>query len=255
MVSKNKAWCLLLWGVVASGLSQAAGTLRIGVTDTDAPPIALVSADGQTLKGGLSKELGEALAAEMGLKPQFVLLARKRVETSVESGQINVICNSNPEWFGNAARLGWSHEMYPQIERAISLRNSPDIRQTDDMAGMRIGTIKGYSYPTLEHLWNGNTHTRRVEELRLELLLKGLHKGLIDVTVNSELEYVQWAKANSQEAKEFKVSPAIITRMPTMCAISPRSPYSVEKFNQAIDSMHRNGKLKAILRNYQWQPE
>ena len=40
-----------------------------------------------------------------------------------------------------------------------------------------------------------------------------------------------------------------------MCAVAPSSPVSTEKLNQGIEAMRRSGKLKAILKAYEWQAE
>jgi len=254
MVALNKTWPVLLAGAVLSLQIQAGGILKIGVSDSDAPPIVVLTPDNQALASGLIKELGDALAGEMGMKAQYVVIARKRVENTIETGKVNIVCNANPEWFGNATRLGWTREFYPQVERALSLKDMPDIRQADDMVGKRIGTIRGYSYPTLEHLWAVG-RTTRVDEPRLDLLVKSLQKKLTDVAISSELELAWWAKSNRQEARAFKQHPLTVTYMPTMCAVAPHSPVSTERLNQGIEAMRRSGKLKTILKSYEWQAE
>ncbi|MBV8679431.1 MAG: transporter substrate-binding domain-containing protein [Aquitalea sp.] len=255
MVALNKAWPVLLAGAMLSTpAAHAGGVLKIGVSDSDAPPIVELTPDNQALASGLIKELGDALAGELGMKPQYVVIARKRVENAIETGKVNIVCNANPEWFGNATRLGWTREFYPQIERVLSLKGVPDIHHVDEMASKRIGTIRGYSYPSLEHLWAVG-RTSRVDEPRLELLVKSLQKKLTDVAISSELELAWWAKTNPQEARAFKQHPITISYMPTMCAVAPNATVSVDKLNQGIEAMRRNGKLKSILKTYEWQAE
>jgi ABC-type amino acid transport substrate-binding protein len=254
MVALNKTWPVLLAGAVLSLQIQAGGILKIGVSDSDAPPIVVLTPDNQALASGLIKELGDALAGELGMKAQYVVIARKRVENTIETGKVNIVCNANPEWYGNATRLGWTREFYPQVERALSLREMPDIHQVDEMVGKRIGTIRGYSYPTLEHLWAVG-RTTRVDEPRLDLLVKSLQKKLTDIAISSELELAWWAKTNPQEARTFKQHPLTVTYMPTMCAVAPHSSVSTDRLNQGIEAMRRSGKLKAILKSYEWQAE
>ncbi|MBA4708405.1 substrate-binding periplasmic protein [Aquitalea aquatica] len=254
MVRLNKTWLALLTGAALAQAAAANGILKIGVSDSDAPPIVVLTPDNQALAGGLTKELGDALAGELGLKAQYVVIARKRVESTIEAGRVNIVCNANPEWYGNATRLGWTREFYPQVERALSLKDMPDLHQTDEMVGKRIGTIRGYSYPTLEHLWAVG-RTTRVDESRLELLVKSLQKKLTDVAISSELELAWWAKTNPQEARAFKQHPMTVTYMPTMCAVAPNSSVSTDKLNQGIEAMRRSGKLKAILKAYEWQTQ
>nr|WP_199066933.1 transporter substrate-binding domain-containing protein [Chromobacterium sp. ASV5] len=253
MASLHKKW-LFLWLMAISTRSPAAAELKIGVADADAPPIAVLSDNGNSLQGGLARELGELLAAELDLAPNFVLLARKRVEMSVENGRVDLICNANPGWFSNASRLQWSHEIYPQVEKALSLAGRPPIRELAELSSLRISVIRGYSYPSLEYLWNNN-RSERVEEAHFELQLKSLQKRLSDVAIVSELSFAWWARQRPREAAAFRLHPLIVTSLPTMCALSPRSAVKLDAVNRAIDRLQKNGKFKALLARYQWQPD
>ncbi|AUH53068.1 ABC transporter substrate-binding protein [Chromobacterium sp. ATCC 53434] len=243
--------CIGFLLLMATAASQAAA-LRIGVADTDAPPIAVLSEDGNTLNGGLARDLGLLLADEMGMKPQFLLLARRRVEPSIETGKVDLICNANPDWFANSARLNWSHEIYPLTERVLSLKGLPPIRQPDDLAGKHIGTLHGYHYPSLEYLWSSNRSERQTEA-RFDLMFKSLEKRLSDVAIVTELTYVWWARGHAQEASSFKVHPLVVSSQPTMCALSPQSPVKLDQLNHAIDRLHKNGRLKTMMSRYQLQ--
>ncbi|MBP4047632.1 substrate-binding periplasmic protein [Chromobacterium violaceum] len=251
MASLHKKW--LVWLVLFSASAQAEPSpLRIGVSDTDAAPIAVLSEDGSTLSGGLARELGVLLADEMGMKPQFTLLARRRVEPAIESGKVDIICNANPDWYSNSARLGWSHETYPLVERVLSLKSQPSLRQLDDLAGKRIGVIHGFHYPALEYLWSAN-RSERVTEARFDLLPKSLEKRLSDVAIVTELTYVWWARGHTQEAASFKVHPLVVSSQPTMCALSQRSPVKLDALNRAIERLHKSGRLKTLMSHYLWQ--
>ncbi|KMN35158.1 MULTISPECIES: ABC transporter substrate-binding protein [Chromobacterium] len=254
MAITNKLW--LLAGLAAAWGEEAwtAGNLRIGVADTDAAPVVVLSPDGEHLRSGLSKDIGEMLASELGMRPEFMLIARKRVEVSIETGRVDIVCNANPDWFGNAARLGWTHEIYPQLERPLTLKQTTELRQTGDLAGKRIVTIRGYNYPTLERFWRSNPASHN-EEARMELLVKSVQKRLSDVAIVSELEFAAWARNWPQEAASLKLHPLVVTFMPTMCAVSPHSDIKVAQLNQAIDRLQKSGRIKTVLKTYQWQPQ
>ncbi|WP_047248147.1 substrate-binding periplasmic protein [Chromobacterium subtsugae] len=252
MASLHKKWLLPCLLLLAPLPSLAAAELRIGVADTDAAPIAVLSEDGNTLTGGLARELGMLLAEEMGMKPQFVILARRRVESAVETGKVDIVCNANPDWYSNSSRLNWSREIYPLTERVLSLKNMPAIRQLDDLSGKRIGTQHGYHYPELEYLWSSNRSTRDTEA-RFDLMFKSLEKRLSDVAIVTEFSYVWWARSHAQEAAAFKLHPLVVSSQPTMCALSSQSPVKLAELNRAVDRLHKNGKLKTMLTHYQAQ--
>ncbi|RXZ43813.1 ABC transporter substrate-binding protein [Crenobacter cavernae] len=231
----------------------AAPVLRIGVGASDGPPIVMLAkAADSELVGGLYKELGDALAKQLGATPEYVVVSRNRVESNIERNKVDIHCNANPRWFGNAARLGWTRELYPQIERVVTLKGEPNISSVDQLAGKRVGTILGFHYPPLEPMWKAQ-RASRVNETRLDLMLKAVLMRLSDAAIPSELEYVAWARANPLEARALKVHPMVFTTMPTMCAVAPKGNFGVAELNRAIDRLEKNGQIKAILSRYQWQ--
>ena len=249
---RGLAMVLALGGALSA---QAAAPLRIGVADSDGPPIVELASDPQQgLVGGLYKELGTALAEELGTAPQFLIVSRKRVEQNIETNKVDIHCNANPLWYGNASRLGWTQELYPQVERLIALKSANPVRRVEELSGKRIGTTRGYHYPAVEALW-ASGQAARVDEARIELLMKSLQKKLIDVAIHSELEFAYWARSYPFEARKLEMLPVTISTMPTMCAVAPASRYSVADLNQAIARLHKSGKLKTILKAYQWQPD
>lgn len=231
----------------------ADATLRIGVSDSDAPPIVILGkGPNKGMISGLSKDLGDALAKVIGRRPDYNVLSRNRVENSIEDGKVDIVCNANPKWYGNANRLGWTREFYPQIERLISLKGEPDITSVDQLEGKRIGTILGYHYPSLDPMWKAK-RASRVNDTRIDLLMRALQVKITDVAIDSELEFAAWAKANPHEARALKMHAMVFTSMPTMCAVSPKSTVSVKELDRGIEKMEKAGQIKEILKRYQWR--
>src|ERR1700741_5020922 len=53
---------------------------------------------GGQLVDGIHKDLGEALARNMGRHASFVLLPRKRIALALENGKADLICMYIPAW-------------------------------------------------------------------------------------------------------------------------------------------------------------
>lgn len=243
---------LVLALLFAAGASQAA-ELRIGVAESDAPPIVVLNAARQ-LAPSLSYDLGIALAAELATGARFQLLSRNRVEPAVEASTVDIVCNANPAWFGNASRLGWTRDFYPQVERVVTSTTLPrQVAAQQDLAGLRIGVIRGYHYPTLQPLWQDGV-AARVDHPRLDSTLKALGMGAVDAAITSELELAGWARNNAAAAQRIKVQPWLVSTHQTYCAVAPRSRYSVAQLNRAIAALERKGEVLRILQRYQWKP-
>ncbi len=241
---------ILLLAVVcflASSMAFAKETLHVGMANSDGPPIILMTNNQVT--GGLWKEIGQALAHELGTNATFSVFPRKRIEPLLEGGRIHITCNANPVWFTHPHQLNWTTEIYPQVERLISLASVPDIHQLRALKGKKISIIRGYSYPTVSYLWTSNhIHT----EPRPEQMIRAVQKGLTDLAIVSELEFTYWAKLYPNEVKMLKVHPIIVTSRPTMCAVAKNSPVTAIQMNQAITRLQQKGRLSAILKSYSW---
>jgi polar amino acid transport system substrate-binding protein len=238
---------VLLVLVVAT--ASAKNVLRIGVSDSDGPPIAVVA--GNVLVSGLSRDLGSALADTLDRRPVFVVVSRKRVEWALESGTVDIVCNANPAWYEDAGQLGWTQSLYPQVERIATREDASAVRQVSDLAGRRIGTIRGYTYPQIEPLW-ANGKAGRSNEDRLALMMKSLQSKVTDAAIVSELEFGVWARANPAAAQRIRIQPYVVSSIPTSCAVSPRAKTSVTEMNRAIEQLRAQGRLKAILHTYEW---
>jgi ABC-type amino acid transport substrate-binding protein len=227
--------------------------LRIGVSDSDGPPIVIIGkGPNKGMISGLMKYLGDALARTLGMRPEYVVVSRNRVEGNIEQNKVDIHCNTNPKWYSNAAHLGWTRELFPQVERLISLKGEPDITELSQLKGKRIGTTLGYHYASLEPMWQAKQATR-VNDTRIDLLMRALQVKITDVAIDSELEFAAWAKANPHEARALKVHPMVFSSVPTMCAVAPKSNISVKELDQAIEKMDKGGQIKAILARYQWR--
>ncbi|MBV8049363.1 MAG: transporter substrate-binding domain-containing protein [Paludibacterium sp.] len=232
--------------------APAAGVLLSGVADSDGPPVAVI--EHNTLQSGLSKDIGQALAQAVGRRAVFAIISRKRVEWALENGSVDIVCNANPAWYDDAGQLGWTHEIFPLVERVAVPANKPPVRSIDDLVGKRISVIRGYSYPSLDPLWATGKSFRDTED-RLALLIRAITTQVADAAIVTEWEYVAWAKVHPDQARQVRLSNYQFASTPTMCAVSPKARVSVDELNRAIDRLRQQGKFKAILRDYQWQAE
>ena len=112
--------------------------------------------------------------------------SRANVSSVARSRPGRPICNANPVWYDDATKFQWTHELYPQIRKRRYPVAQADITKTSDLSGMRIATIHGYSYPTLENMWSTGQASRTSEE-RLDLMMKALTDHLADAAIVTNL--------------------------------------------------------------------
>lgn len=225
-----KKLIIVILSTIAS-LANATVTLRIGVPEPTYPPIAIIS--GNRLVGGYLYSIGTQIADSLNATPEFFVIPTKRVETLLNSDAIHLVCHLNPAWLKAPDTLGWTHAIYQISGRIISLRNIPDIHTIYDLSGKRISTVRGYTYPSLAYLWKKHKATR-VDEKNIDQMLRAVKHRIADVAIVPDMEFGAWVERHPHDHPFYKTHPIILGTKPTMCAVSPYSPFSVAQLNEAI---------------------
>lgn len=124
------------------------------------PPFT-VNAQAQTglnydLLQGLQHMLGDGYQLSLQYVPRPVLNAR------LASGQPTIVLWANPAWFSQyGPGLLWSPVLFTDREVFVShYQDGRKINQLTDLAGQRVGTLKGYRYPGLDALFENGTASR-----------------------------------------------------------------------------------------------
>lgn len=237
--------CLL----ALAGSAQAT-PLTVGVTENDAAPsLVFLRTPQLQLTGGLWKDLLDEVGRRLGREVRYLPLARKRLGSYLQSGDIDLACNSNPAWWDEPRLFYWSLPLGEQIERFVTPAHTRQrITDLSQLNGMRIGTIIGYHYPRLDDAFaNG---AQRIDQQQGNLQLRAVATNVVDIAVIDELSYAWWQKHNSTEARQVTLQPLVLSRQPLSCALSRRSSLTLDSLNQVISAMDKQGTIKAIYRPY-----
>jgi len=106
---------------------------------------------GEELMGGILKEFGDALSAQLNLQPRYMILPRTRVEGALLRGHADLLCDLRPEWLDNRTFL-WSDAIISN-RMIVGMRSETPLPPSlNAIAGLRVGTIQGYRYPEVEYL-------------------------------------------------------------------------------------------------------
>lgn len=108
----------------------------------------LVQFQGGKLTGGILKDLGEAIAARMGLRVRFDAIPSKRVWTVLREGGADGVCYVMPAWAEGS--FNWSRPLIPDGAVIAAHPGAPVVRNLRELARVPIGTVLGYHYPTVE---------------------------------------------------------------------------------------------------------
>ncbi|HZX28525.1 MAG TPA: ABC transporter substrate-binding protein, partial [Telluria sp.] len=102
------------------------------------------------LAGGILKDLGDAIAARLGVPARFVSVPSKRVALALRAGEADGVCYVLPGWIDGDYR--WTQPIIPNGVAVVAHGGAPVVHSLSDLAGHRVGTVLGYRYPLLEQV-------------------------------------------------------------------------------------------------------
>lgn len=212
-------------------------------------PFESFDAKGQ-LTGGVLKELGELIAAELNTGIEFVSVSRRRVEPSLIAGESDIACNASPKWSGHAKTLQWSIPSLAQVERSVVLKGrEPPLEVPDDYLGKRVSLRLGYKFATIQPLFDAGKATR-LDETDVGLLFKAVETGLSDVLITSEGEIEGHFRLHPEARKRFAIASKPFSVVQTQCAVSPTSRWPLDKIDKALATLLKRGDIDRLTQRY-----
>jgi hypothetical protein len=130
------------------------------VRAVDPPPLVFVAArnntlplahfDGDRLESGLLRDLGDLLAERLGRRAKYLTLPARRTERALVEGQADLMCYVMPAWV--SVPLNWSVPVLPDAQLLVARSDAPKLESLQQLAGRRVGTVLGYTYPKPQQL-------------------------------------------------------------------------------------------------------
>lgn len=226
----------------------AASELVMAISNGSGMPMTDIR--GEELRGGILKEFGDALSAQLHLEPRYLILPRTRVEGALLRGHADVLCDLRPEWLDNQTFL-WSDAIISNRMIVAMRRETPVPASLDAIAGVRVGTIRGYRYPEVEHLQpkverdNAANDSQNLEKLLL---------GRFDFIFTNRIYFDYQRKAHPERAR-LASNHLKITDFDTYCAVPAQGRIGIKDLNHAIDALKARGIIQSILARYRPQDQ
>lgn len=199
----------------------------------------------QELRGGILKEFGDALGGLLHLEPRYLILPRTRVEGALLRGHADLLCDLRPEWLDNQTFL-WSDAIISNRMIVAMRRETPPPGSLDAIAGLRVGTVRGYRYPEVEHLRpkierdNAANDSQNLEKLLLRRF---------DFIFTNRIYFDYQRKVHAQRERLAPYS-LKITDFDTFCAVRADGKLGIGELNKAIATLKARGTIQGILARY-----
>ncbi|MBM1189632.1 substrate-binding periplasmic protein [Pseudomonas weihenstephanensis] len=236
--------CALLLAVITGHAHSAA--LRVAVADSWAMPMIEVT-DGQPTSGILY-DLILSLARHLGQPAQFHVLARARVQSAMEHGEVDIRCFVAPAWVGHSARnYLWSEPLLEQRDVLVSTHKHLNPVNVQTLPQQSIGTVLSYTYPSLQPLFDAEK-LHRDDARSQEQVLQMLIARRFDYAVSNQWA-LDWVNKSREQTDQLH-SVALIQEQRLSCMVRNDPHLATGRILDTLVNMRDSGEIERIIARY-----
>lgn len=235
---------LLLGFFLSAGITPPAKAQKLTIAISSADTLPLAQIEHEQLRGGILKDISDAIGAYHQRTVVYITPPRKRLQEVLEQHDADLLCGSNPAWLNG--KFSWSQPILNNTGLLVSSAKAQPVQSLSELAGKPIGTISGYVYTEFSEAMG--KHFKRDDAPNMTLNMRKFFFGRFEYVAVDELSYLYLLK---QEKPQLKLNkPFITSHYQFYCAISPQSTLSAAQVNQAISALQKSGQIKQILARY-----
>ncbi|SEP59993.1 polar amino acid transport system substrate-binding protein [Pseudomonas cuatrocienegasensis] len=233
--------CLLLVGKATADEQRP---LRFSVSDSWAMPMMQI-VEGQAT-AGILYDLQLRLAQKVGRQAELLVLPRLRVQQMLVRGEIDVRCYVNPAW------LTESHHQYIwsvpfMVQHDLLVAHQPVAVEPTQLHGETIGTVLGFTYPTLEALFSSG-QLRREDARSQELVLEKLKAGRQRYGISNSMT-LAWFNRHQSPTQQLYPVKALASDL-VACIVRDEPDVPTMRLLRALVQMSQDGEFEEILARY-----
>ncbi|MCS3836033.1 polar amino acid transport system substrate-binding protein [Pseudomonas sp. JAI111] len=234
----------LLW--ISLNVAAAEPPLRFVIPDSWAMP--MVQLDHGRPTQGILYDVMLSLATQVGVPAEFHVLPRTRVQNAMEHGEVDVRCYAAQSWQPNqSGDYIWSIPLWTQPDVLITRQTPPSAVIAADLPRQSIGTVLGYSYPTLQPLFDAD-RLQREDARSQEQVLEKLHAGRYRYAVSNQWT-LDWFNQRLLPERQLK-SVAVLQEQRVGCYVRNDPKVPVQRILRTLLRMKMSGEIDDIIRLY-----
>lgn len=220
--------------------------LRFVVADSWAMPMVQIERGRPTQ--GILYDMILSLATQVGVPAQFHVLPRARVQNAMEHGEVDVRCYAAQSWLPNlSGDYIWSLPLFFQRDLLISRQDQPPSADPAHLPRQSIGTVLGYSYPTLQPIFDADRLWRedaRNQEQVLDKLLAGRYRYAV-----SNQWTLDWFNQRLPPGQQLQAV-AVLQEQKVGCYVRNDPNVPVQRILRTLLRMKMSGEIDDIIRLY-----
>ncbi|NWA09312.1 substrate-binding periplasmic protein [Pseudomonas gingeri] len=239
----------VVWGalvLMTANCFAAPAPLRFAVADSWAMPLVQIDNDRPTQ--GILYDLMTSLAQQVGVPAEFHVLARARVQSAMEHGEIDVRCYAAQSWLPNlSGDYIWSIPLLMQRDVLISNAEHPRQVRPQSLPRQPVGTVLSYTYPTLQPLFDSGQLIRD-DARNQEQVLQKLSAGRYHYAVSNQWS-LDWFNQKLMPEQQLHAV-AVLQEQPVGCFVRNDPALPVQRILRTLLRMKMSGEIDGIIGLY-----
>jgi len=239
-------WALGALLGISLSVNAAEPPLRFVVADSWAMPMVQIEYGRPTQ--GILHDIMLSLATQVGVPAEFHVLPRARVQNAMEHGEVDVRCYAAQSWLPNqSGDYIWSLPLLFQRDLLISRDDQPLHVDPARLPRQSIGTVLGYTYPTLQPLFDAD-HLQRDDARNQEQVLEKLLAGRYRYAVSNQWT-LDWFNQRLLPTQQLQ-GVAVLQEQHVGCYVRNDPQVPVQRILRTLLRMKMSGEIDDIIRLY-----
>lgn len=225
--------------------------LVLGTLPDGWPPF-LIPAGGTPDCVGIMPDVLKEVCGKYDITIEIAACPEKRNRQLLINGGVDAYPLSR-RWVDDPADYSWTAPVMSVDDIIVSRKDTPiAFTAPHDLAGLSIGVIHGYVYPTLDSLFKSGT-IRKQTTFSTRNLLFMLARKRLDAIVTTR-HVAEWVIANEPDlnAGDFEFCKTTVDSAPYSFAFTKTRDWRpfISRFNAELARMREDGRLDEILNKY-----
>ncbi|ANY88567.1 MULTISPECIES: substrate-binding periplasmic protein [Pseudomonas] len=234
---------LMLW---AGNALAEQPVLRFSVAESWSMPLIRIEQD-QPVEGILF-DLMQTLAQETGIRAEYHVMARLRVQQAMDAGEVDVRCHVTPTWLDDRFdKFLWSVPLLHQRDLLVGSPGQYPPARLEQLPAQAVGTVLGYHYPALDTLF-ADGRLRREDSRNQVLALQKLQAGRYRHAVSNEFSLL-WFNRTLPPEQRLKAL-AVLEEQDLSCIVRNDPAVPTQAVLSALAHMKQSGQIERILQRY-----
>ena len=231
--------------LLSTGCLAAETPLRFAVTDGWAMPMVQIERGRPTQ--GIMPDIMTSLATQAGMPAEFHVLSRARLDAAMQNGEVDMRCYVSPDWVDGNGNYLWSVPLFFQRDLLIGTTSVSTQLSPAALAPQPIGTVLGYTYPTLQPLFDSG-HLRRDDARSQEQVLAKLLAGRYRYGVSNQWALDWFNQRHGADRQLHEV--AVLQEQQLGCYLRNDPGLATQRILRTLEKMKASGEIDAIIRLY-----